>query len=930
MLREYKNRKPGESGIALIMVLGVLAVLLILAVTFAFNMRLEQRAARNYLDYMAADFYAKAGLEHAVAALRNPGPGLNPLETGEEVTYNEADFSYTVTPLSGRLDLNFTGNLSGSGYTVHNAEQGWTTFETSIADVFEALGVPQANAIDMAGEIITRRYGGEDTAGGTDDTYDESLRTGASGIDHDASGNPDDNFDPFWFREWISRGTPTGDPHSPEHEPFDAETLQADLQGLHVDFITYWDNIEDYITAGTRSSGELGQYINLNAVQSAAALFYRLGLSAGTFAQKAANIIDYRDANHHISSLSLAQTYYGVESILINEVLANSYADAAGLGYSNTAVGADGDAGVSDVFSLHADVELASETSFRLRIYYTVTGSVLNPAPSYGIRVWGYSAEGLGWVEGSGAGSWEIDYTSLADSTSSSAGEIFIRTRIDPDPADPAPVSITVTRVELLCAEFIELVNIGEYPIDVSDWVIEADGGRQDIPLNSEIPSGGYLVLTNDEELFQASYGAGNVVEIDGWNSYDISSPPADFSAVTNFNGGDVDILLYIEYDSPDDYLLGDIAVHPSGAENVFGADVANTLRPGVGAGIIGVSREKNDPAIRDGWFSNEDEMATPGAHNSRLDPVGAGILDNLGTGTYPPLVANRPFANVVGVQNVISGNPWQGISDARLFSIAGGCSAYYIRLDAERADGATAPGGWALISPPPPPYSTDMRRAGAANQTGVWEWEYIYLNPEIEYDLYIYGIYTGEPGTDLELTIIKDGADVASFDVEYRESDGARVARINENHIGDDGSLTIQLESLKADVYFDYLLLIPDGVPGKININAAEREVLMGLPGLNDIALADNIIANRPYGNVGELLRALTPAEFAPVANLVSVTLGGPGASGPSDIYRIISTGRNVGPMGDPAFPTSERIIEVTVRLSGGDVNVLSWKYVY
>ena len=112
MLREYKYGKPGESGIALIMVLGVLAVLLILAVTFAFNMRLEQRAARNYLDYMAADFHAKAGLEHAVTTLRNqtwPQELLDKFDAGDEVDYEEDDFYYKIIPLSGRLDVNFTG-----------------------------------------------------------------------------------------------------------------------------------------------------------------------------------------------------------------------------------------------------------------------------------------------------------------------------------------------------------------------------------------------------------------------------------------------------------------------------------------------------------------------------------------------------------------------------------------------------------------------------------------------------------------------------------------------------------------------------------------------------------------------------------------------------------------------------------------------------
>ncbi len=900
MLREHKYGKPGESGIALIMVLGVLAVLLILAVTFAFNMRLEQRAARNYLDYMAADFHAKAGLDHAVAALRSPSTWLleERLELGEEATYVEDNFEYTIIPQGGRLDLNFTGNLSDGGF--HGENQGWSTFETSIADVFYELGVPWANAINMAEEIILRRYGDSPTAGGPEDTYDESLASGASGIDHDGSGDLD-NFDPYWFSEWRPRIEFGSYPVLP-HDPFDAETLEADLKALHADFTTYWDLIEDYITAGTRSSGELGQYLNLNAVESAGTLFNWMGLSAGTFAQKAVNIIDYRDANDWVTEFSApdGNTYYGVESILINEVLANSHADypdfELNVDYDNSSAGPE-----------LVDGNLPPGTAFRMKIYFS--WSTVSPPTDITITIHG-----------------EEDYQpapfALTPSlvtppvNSSDAGELSLSLQMTPQTEDS---TASITRVELLCAEFVELINIGEDAVDVSGWVIEVDGDRRDIPLTAgEIDSGDYLVLTNDLELFEASYGTGlNAFQIDGWNRYPAG---VEFEDATNFNNGDVDLLLYIDYTPPDEYLLADIAVHGSGTENVFGADVANTSRPGPSGGI-GISREKNDPAVRGDWQDNLDSGASPGDHNSRLDQDAENILDGLYGGTHPPLVANRPFASVAavmsipamdyaGVRSGDSARPWEAISDGTFSSIASRCSAYYIRLDAERAE--VAPAGI----------------------DGIWEWQDIRLDPGIEYDLYIYGLYSGTAGDDLTVIIEEEDPDTGivsdrEFDVRYEQSDGAYVTRIDGRHIdNDDGSLRLELQRIEPVVVFDYLMLVPDGVPGKININTAEGEVLMGLPGITG-PLANAIINNRPYGNTGELLRAFPDPDsaelFAPVANLVTVALLGPG--GPSDTYRIISTGRNVGPMGDA---TSVRRIEMTVRLSGDDVSVLSWKYAY
>ncbi|MDD5679696.1 MAG: hypothetical protein PHI59_00410 [Candidatus Omnitrophica bacterium] len=60
------NRK----GIALIMAVGVLAILATIATSFALNMRLEYRAAVNYSNGVKARYFAEAALQRAIAELR--------------------------------------------------------------------------------------------------------------------------------------------------------------------------------------------------------------------------------------------------------------------------------------------------------------------------------------------------------------------------------------------------------------------------------------------------------------------------------------------------------------------------------------------------------------------------------------------------------------------------------------------------------------------------------------------------------------------------------------------------------------------------------------------------------------------------------------------------------------------------------------------
>ena len=61
-----QNRQNRKSGVALVIVLGLLAVLTTLAVAFAIAMRVEHMAAQNYADAVRAENLVHAGFASAM------------------------------------------------------------------------------------------------------------------------------------------------------------------------------------------------------------------------------------------------------------------------------------------------------------------------------------------------------------------------------------------------------------------------------------------------------------------------------------------------------------------------------------------------------------------------------------------------------------------------------------------------------------------------------------------------------------------------------------------------------------------------------------------------------------------------------------------------------------------------------------------------
>ena len=66
-----KNAVKNKSGVTLVLTLGVMSVIILLVLSNAVNMRLEEKAAYNYEASVRAAMAAQAGIEYAVAVLKD-------------------------------------------------------------------------------------------------------------------------------------------------------------------------------------------------------------------------------------------------------------------------------------------------------------------------------------------------------------------------------------------------------------------------------------------------------------------------------------------------------------------------------------------------------------------------------------------------------------------------------------------------------------------------------------------------------------------------------------------------------------------------------------------------------------------------------------------------------------------------------------------
>ena len=103
----------GKKGIALIIALWIMTILMVVAASFAFMMRTELKMATNFRDEIQAHYLARAGVERAIALLRNDGGTTDHLGEawfqgwgGTWYDLGEGGYSLTVLDEAGMMNLN--------------------------------------------------------------------------------------------------------------------------------------------------------------------------------------------------------------------------------------------------------------------------------------------------------------------------------------------------------------------------------------------------------------------------------------------------------------------------------------------------------------------------------------------------------------------------------------------------------------------------------------------------------------------------------------------------------------------------------------------------------------------------------------------------------------------------------------------------------
>lgn len=114
----------GKKGIALIMAMWIMTILVMVAASFAFMMRTEVKMATNFRNEMKAHYLARAGVEKAIAALRNDSAAATDDRTEDwytsttgagEITLGRGIYTVIVEDESGKINLNNADNDSLDG-----------------------------------------------------------------------------------------------------------------------------------------------------------------------------------------------------------------------------------------------------------------------------------------------------------------------------------------------------------------------------------------------------------------------------------------------------------------------------------------------------------------------------------------------------------------------------------------------------------------------------------------------------------------------------------------------------------------------------------------------------------------------------------------------------------------------------------------------
>lgn len=422
-------------------------------------------------------------------------------------------------------------------------------------------------------------------------------------------------------------------------------------------------------------------------------------------------------------------------------------------------------------------------------------------------------------------------------------------------------------------AEYLELINLGETPMDVSGWTVTGTltGGRDaQFPQGSVMAAHGVLVGAVDVSDQQEGLSANGISARGAWDI------PASAPVVQ--------LLFPSGGPSPDDDWLK-VAL-PSGSVGRLvlrtdeGSVVDEVQYPLPLSGSSGFqSLEKGDPTvvsdanadgIDDGWYPSDISFErlgfTPAATNSN-----EGLRES--QGAYdPPIVhdpstditiRNRAITSVGELVGVPSGVSWKPFASQELAKIVD-----QLTVDGHRLEAAGAGMGESAWEERVDGYeysnSDSQRNPWAPDQIGTWQWTAI---PAGTYRLNLYS-REGQLGEQISVRCEalqwsqEDGSSTdwsppLSTDAQGRVVVG-QVTVSRDTTPPESLTLDVACLSTSGVCHLTRAQLDPRLVRvGPVNINTAPLEVLRALPGMTE-PLASRLMAGRPYGDQSHQQRGI------------------------------------------------------------------------
>ncbi len=351
-----RSLSENTSGIALVAVLAILLILALVAASFIIMISQDMGISRLQSESLKLDMLLRNGLAHAESVLTVAGvewgnddvagdrisdsPLINPRTFIPEAPVEEqfGPWIYvrdTGGEIQGRYRVRLEDesaklNLNKAYLSVRSSGAGWDTGEIDLA---HALGVSRG-----AGErFITFKYGRDGVPGDRSDDDHNNILLMTDGLDNDADGTIDEYDeginDPREYRVRYPLGDDRTFASFREALPF-----IMNIAGIRTQVeVTRREIAEELARRATLYSTDMpgsptlptDEPADINAITARECrrrlltANERMPFESSTKKrnQIAANIIDYRDENHVLTTLG-GQTY-GVEAICFNEVMAN-------------------------------------------------------------------------------------------------------------------------------------------------------------------------------------------------------------------------------------------------------------------------------------------------------------------------------------------------------------------------------------------------------------------------------------------------------------------------------------------------------------------------------------------------------------------------------------------------------------------------------